>query len=758
MPFPDENIMIPEKEKEIHAGQVRQVYQHHSVGLIANVAISSILVFVQWRAIPHPVLIVWFLSLLLATLAKYLLLLKYRSRKPDPARSYRWGDYFVAGAVVTGLLWGSAGIFLFPEKSLGQQIFTVFVLGGMVAGAAGTFSALRGAFLAFSLPALIPVTVKFFTIADDIHIAMGTMIILFLILMIVTSRRTFATIRASLELALENKNLVQHLTKQKAQSESLNIKLVAEIKEKKKAEEKLKLHQKQLEELIRERTSELKDSEEKYRALVNHANDAIFIAQDGVIKFPNPMLTEISGYSAEDVASTSFMNLVHPQDRELVMARHRRRLKGEEVPSIYSFRIITKNGQEKWVDINAVLIEWEGRPATLNFVRDVTEKRKLEKRILASRKMEAIGTLAGGIAHDFNNLLMSIQGNISLLLKKINPGGPGYNMLKNIEDYIRNGTELTRQLLGFARGGKYEIKPTDLNEIVKKTLTMFGRTKKEIRIHKKFEENLPAAEVDRGQIEQVLLNLYINAAQAMPDGGDLRLETEKIDFDEGMAATHGVEPGEYVKIAVTDTGIGMNKEIQQRIFDPFFTTRKLSRGTGLGLASVYGIIKNHGGVITIYSEVGEGTVFNIYLPVSEKPVKIEKPSAGTMLKSSGMVLLVDDEGVVLQTIAKYLELMGFEVLTAGDGEKAIGIYRQNKDRVKFVLLDMIMPGFSGRKTYQELKKINPEVIVLLSSGYSLDGEAGEMLQKGCNGFIQKPFTIEQLSEKLAEIVGKESSA
>ena len=746
--------MRRDEKQKIHAGQVKQVYLLHSVGLIANVVISSILVFVQWKVISHPVLISWFSSLLLVTIIKYFILHKYRHSDVTPAQSYRWGAWFIGGALISGLLWGSAGILLFPENSAGQQIFTVFVLGGMVAGAAGTFSALRGAFLAFSLPALIPITIKFFSIADDIHIAMGTMILLFAVLMTVTSRRIYQTILVSLKLRLENKNLIQYLTGSKERAESLNIKLQSEIRERKKAEEELKRHQEDLEVLIQERTSELKDSEEKYRILVNHANDAIFIAQDGVIKFPNPMLTKVLGYSAEEVATIPFINLIHPEDRDMVMERHKRRLKGEDVPSIYTFRIITKSGEKRSVDINAVFIDWEGRPASLNFVRDVTEKMKLEKGLQMAQKMEAIGTLAGGIAHDFNNLLMSIQGNISLLKYDLTSRHPGYKMLGSIEEYIRSGTELTRQLLGFARGGKYEVKPTDLNEILKKTSTMFGRTKKEIRIHTKYQGKVRTVEADQGQVEQVLLNLYINAWQAMPGGGDLYLETENVNLDEELASSHKLKPGKYVKTTVTDTGVGVDKETQQKIFDPFFTTREMSRGTGLGLASAYGIIKNHGGIITIYSEVGEGTTFNIYLPVSEKVIEKEKRLPEGILKSAGTVLLVEDEEMVLDTIEQYLKKMGFDVLTAPSGKQAIRVYKKNKAEVDIVLLDMIMPGFSGGKTYAALREINPDIKVLLSSGYSLDGAASEILESGCDGFIQKPFTIEQLSQKLKEILNK----
>ena len=262
--------------------------------------------------------------------------------------------------------------------------------------------------------------------------------------------------------------------------------------------------------------------------------------------------------------------------------------------------------------------------------------------------MESIGTLAGGIAHDFNNLLMAIQGRASMMLMDKDSSHPDFGHLRGIEGYVGNAADLTRQLLGFARGGKYEVKPTDLNELIRKENRMFGRTKKEISIREKYEENLWPVEVDRGQIQQVLLNLYVNAWQAMPGGGNSILETENVTLDENYVKPFSVEPGRYVKISVTDTGIGMDKATQERIFDPFFTTKGLGRGTGLGLASAYGIIKNHGGFINVYSEKGHGSTFNIYLPASEKEVIEEKKPTGETLKGSETVLFVDDEEMITE--------------------------------------------------------------------------------------------------------------
>jgi CheY-like chemotaxis protein len=369
--------------------------------------------------------------------------------------------------------------------------------------------------------------------------------------------------------------------------------------------------------------------------------------------------------------------------------------------------------------------------------------------------MEAIGTLAGGIAHDFNNLLMGIQGHASLMLLHLDPNHPHFERFKRIEDFVKSGAGLTKQLLGFARGGKYEVKLTNLNELIQNSSEMFARTKKEIQIHRKFQKDIWPVEVDLGQLEQVLLNLYVNAWQAMPGGGDLYIQTSDIVLDEKYSEPFRIKPGNYVKISVTDTGVGMDNAIQQRIFDPFFTTKDIGRGTGLGLASAYGIIKNHGGIINVYSKRGEGTTFNIYLPASENGVPIkDKKLPDEILKGTETVLLVDDEDGILDIGEEMLKEIGYEVWIARGGKEAIEIYSNHKGKIDVVILDMIMPDMNGGKAYDRMKEINPNVKVLLSSGYSINGKAAAILKRGCDGFIQKPFTMQKLSKKIRNILDK----
>ncbi len=495
----------------------------------------------------------------------------------------------------------------------------------------------------------------------------------------------------------------------------------------------------------------LEESERKYRFLIEKATDAIFIAQDEKVKFLNPGSIQIVGYTKEEIVSMSFLDLIHPKDRAMVGERYRKRLQGEQLASTYSFRVVTKAGETLWCQLNTSLIEWQGRPATLNIARDITRQKQMEERLQEVQKMESIGRLAGGIAHDFNNLLMGIQGRASLILADLEKKDEKFEHLQCIEEYVKSASNLTGQLLGFARKGKYEVVPTNINQVVEKTAHMFGRTKKEIVINSNLALDLLPVEIDRNQMEQVLLNLYVNAWQAMPEGGVINLETKNTFLKEEDVTPHQLKPGKYVMISIADTGIGMDDSIKRKIFDPFFTTKGKGRGTGLGLASAYGIIKNHNGIIDVRSRKGKGTTFDIYLPTTTEQVKKKESIKGELVKGSGSILLVDDEEIIIDVGKMILERIGYDVYTASNGREAIETVLSNND-IDLVILDVIMPGLGGGEVFDRIKKIRPGLKVLLSSGYSVDGEATEILNRGCAGFIQKPFDMKSLSVKIKEII------
>jgi len=392
----------------------------------------------------------------------------------------------------------------------------------------------------------------------------------------------------------------------------------------------------------------------------------------------------------------------------------------------------------------------------VEFVRDVTDRVKLQKQMAQVQKMEAIGTLAGGIAHDFNNLLLGIQGRASLVGMDLASGHPHQEHIQAIEAYIRSATGLTKQLLGIARGGKYEPKAIDLNELITESAAMFGRTRKDIQIKLKMASTPVVSEVDKAQIEQVLLNIYVNAAQAMPGGGDLHLETVVVSLDDAYCKPHEVSAGLYARVAVTDSGIGMDEATRQRIFDPFFTTKDKERGTGLGLASAYGIIKNHSGFITVYSEVGRGSTFTIFLPVSRKDVRHEPVRQERIAKGSETILLVDDEKMIIDVGRAMLKKLGYQVLVAKGGPQAIEMAATHRDEIDLVILDLIMPHMDGGKVFDQIREQHPAMPVILSSGYAINGKAADIMRRGCNGFLQKPFNIAEASQKIRQILDEKS--
>jgi PAS domain S-box-containing protein len=499
----------------------------------------------------------------------------------------------------------------------------------------------------------------------------------------------------------------------------------------------------------------LETERQRFQTLAYNAPFGMMLEdKDGTITYINPMFRKLFGYYLTDIPDgRTWFRKAFPDDeyRRKVIASWFETQEGITLGQRQSrsFVVVAKDGTKK--EINFIPIQLSTGERFIN-CEDITDRKRLEAQLFQSQKMEAVGTLAGGIAHDFNNLLMSILGYTSLMLMDTDTRDPNYEKLKVIEGQVQSGAGLTRQLLGFARGGKYEVKATDLNELLAKSADLFGRTKKEININKKYADDLPVVEVDRVQIEQVLLNIFVNAWQAMPEGGTIYLETSNVFIDETLMGITSLKPGQYVKISITDTGVGMDEATQQRIFEPFFTTKEMGRGTGLGLAAAYGIIKGHNGTINVYSEKGKGTTFNLYFPASEKKLAEEKIVPNKVLKGTETVLLVDDQEAVITVGKAILHTLGYTVIMAKNGKEAVEIFESNKETIDFVILDMIMPGMSGAETFDAIKKLNPDIRVILSSGYSLEGEATKILEKGCNGFIQKPFNVSDLSRKIREVL------
>jgi two-component system, cell cycle sensor histidine kinase and response regulator CckA len=1113
--------------KLLYAEQVKQLYRHIPIGLIATLVNSLILTFMLWEVISPAALIIWFAACVSVVLFRYLLFLKFWGSSPKQTETSRQDMWFRISIAFSGIVWGSAGIFLFPVDSIAHQIFIAFVLGGMVAGAAGTFSVIIGTFIVYSLPALVPIIVRFFAVGDHIHVTMGGMTILFGLLMFLTAKRVNTATVASLKLQIENKDLIHRLERRvKERTTELlkaNEKLKRKVEEHLKTEKALRktkeryslatssarvgvwdwniktgefyldqnvkaiigfndneipndldawathvhpddrqpvmdaLHAhmegKTPEYVSEHRTlhkdgsirwilvhgAAIRDGQNKvvrvvgthiditerkqaenalhrYKLLSAHIRDIIFFIrrEDGRILDVNNAAITAYGYSREEllqmtvydmrepgmqsliydqmaeadiagilfetvhrrkdgktfpvevssqgatlgdmrmlinivrdiskrkdaeqalresqadlkraqiVAQTgswrldvrrnklrwsdethrifgmpketamtyeTFLAAIHPEDRQYVDRHWQEALQGKtydiehrivvgdtvkwvreraelefekggtliggfgtvqditeskhaeealrereqfisrvmnaSINALYirnvasgrnefmnaqyfhltgwtleeikrmdkeqfdalvhsedqnrvfehmqavagssdgeileiEYRFQTKEGGWLWCRSWDAVFERDQEGAAkriLGTFLDITEHKRaeeerlqMERRVQQHQRLESLGTLAGGIAHDFNNLLMGIQGRASLMGAEIDPDHPWVDHLNGIEECVKSAADLTRQLLGFARGGKYEVKPTNLNELVAKSASMCGRTRKDTRIHKRFDDHLWAVEVDRRQIEQVLLNIYVNAWQAMPGGGQLYLRTQNVTLDDHRARHHDVQAGRYAKISVTDTGNGMDGATLSRIFEPFFSTKEMGRGTGLGLASAFGIIKNHKGVIEARSKVGYGTTFNIYLPASEKPVKEETVMDKDLCPGTETILLVDDEKVVIDVCRPMLEKLGYRILVAMSGKEAIEIYKAGIGRIDLVILDLIMPDLNGADVFDSLKAIDVDVRVILASGFSINSRVEDLLSRGCRDFIQKPYKLDDLSDVVRKVL------
>jgi PAS domain S-box-containing protein len=561
-----------------------------------------------------------------------------------------------------------------------------------------------------------------------------------------------------------------------------------DITARKKAEAELHNYREHLEELVKERTADLEkthqklkeemeqrlqtevalgQNREKYRTILDSIEEGYFETDlGGNLVICNDATSDILGWSKNELLR---MNLRRHASRDTVkelLSIFKEVHKTGKPCRAVEFEIIRKDHKRRYIEMSITPVRsLDGKSRGFRGIgRDVTarrhtenERKRLQDQLQQVQRLKAIGTLAGGIAHDFNNLLMGIQGHVTLLLLALDVTDRRYENVRSIERCVRSGADLTRQLLGYARGGKYVVKPTSLNEVVRTSSTLFGRAKKETSIECEYQEDIWTVEVDRSQIEQVMVNLYLNAWQAMGHGGTIHVNTQNMILDNNFVKPHEVAPGKYVQVSVTDTGTGMDDETQKRAFEPFFTTKSMGRGTGMGLASAFGIIKNHNGIIQFTSVLGKGTTFCIYLPASEHIIEKETAAEDHIQVGRETILIVDDEQYVLDACAAMLSELGYHIMLTTSGEEAVERFRSAKDDIDLIILDMVMPGMDGPAVYQQFIKIDPDVKVILSSGYSITNVAKKLLDMGCDKFIQKPFRLSQISKIIRELLDDKSN-
>ncbi|MCK5680961.1 PAS domain S-box protein [bacterium] len=505
----------------------------------------------------------------------------------------------------------------------------------------------------------------------------------------------------------------------------------------------------------RENLRKLAEAEDyKYLAVLKvNPNPIVIYNMQGEVDYANPAFIKTFGWTMEEIKDRK-MDFVPEENWPETLEMINRAKQGESFSNIESLRL-TKKGDKITVSISGAMyrdVDGNLQGSVITLI-DTTLQKKLENQLQQAQKMEAVGTLAGGIAHDFNNLLTAIQGHISIIQLKTDLEPFLEKKFSRIEKIIARGANLTKQLLGFARGGKYQVEILDLNQVVSDSLELFARTHKDLTINTNPAHDLKRVEADHGQIDQVLLNLYVNAWQALQSNRkSTRLTIETSNFEVGHLHHLELVPGNYIRISISDNGCGMNKETLKRIFEPFFSTKQRDQSSGLGLSSVYGIIRNHGGTITAYSEIGSGSTFNIFLPAVDKAANKTEKNNLKVVTGNKTILLVDDEAIVREVNREILSELGYQVIDICNGRQALEIYREKGNEIDLVILDMIMPEMNGAEVFSKLKELNPKVKVLLASGYSVEGQAAKIMDQGCSGFIQKPFTVELLSNKINKIL------
>ena len=499
-------------------------------------------------------------------------------------------------------------------------------------------------------------------------------------------------------------------------------------------------------------------SEEKYRILVENANDAIFVVQDGAIKFPNPKTEDLTGYTKTELLELPFTQFVHPGDRGVFLDGYKKEMDKQSPSGTYSFRIINKTEKVLWVQLNSVLIDWEGHPAALIFLRDVTQQRQLESQLQLAQKMEALGTLAGGIAHDFNNILAAVVGYSELAIED---AGDNANLRKSLHQVLKAGEragDLVKQILTFSRKEDPETKPVRINTLIKQNIRMLRSIiPASIDIKKNFCTEELIINANSSQINQVILNLMTNSSQAISDNGiiEVCLEAVNVKADHPEPYLKMLSPGDYALIKIRDSGQGIPREKIDFVFDPYFTTKAPDKGTGLGLAVVHGIVNMHGGNISVSSQVGQGTTFFVYLPMIEALVpEVSKNQADSIPHGVERILLVDDEPGLVELQEIFLKRIGYSITTSTDSIEAFNLFRAAPHDFDLVVTDMAMPNMTGAKLTEKIKALNPELPVILCTGFSEQINAKTAGDLSIEAFLMKPVRMKKLANTVRGVLDK----
>lgn len=761
---------------ELRRQQVHQLFALVPIAILASLINGGLVGFILIEVIHPSVVLGWVLGLVVINMLWAGSVFAYRRASKPLAQPHLWLAGFVVGNLVSGLLWGMAGIALYPPSSPSHEMFLALVLGGMTAGSTALHAAYFPAFLAYSLPTILPLPIQFFLQGDAPHQAVSMMGLMFIAVILITARRNFCMIKDTLNLETENFRLINHLEQARSQAEALNHSLTKEITGRIEIENQLIHQQDNLESLIETRTAELQRSEARYRMVVEKISDVIWVMDlDGSgFSYISPSLEGLLGYSERDIKTLSLNTFLPAASREKMQAVLSQTLAHHQShphEGTRSFLLVLehrhRDGHPVWAEIRgSLLLNQANHPIGITGItRDVTERRKmeeekhqLESQLLRSQKLEAVGTLAGGIAHDFNNFLTTIMGNITLTKHHFRSTGEDKPYLHRAEQAALRAKDLTQQLLTFSKGGEPIKQPLDLKDLLKESseLAMAGSA---IACHILSSPYLWLIEADPGQIGQVIQNLLINARQAMPHGGSISIQAENVHLsDPDQISSLPLAAGSYVKVTIIDQGIGIPNEHLAKIFDPYFSTKP--QGHGLGLASTYAIMKKHAGHIVVESQVGVGTTFTLFFFASPNAIKADnRPQLG-VCRGQGKILVMDDEDSIRIMVREMLVHCGYQVTLAHDGEETLAIYKQamnNHTPFNLVILDLTVPGkLGGLETLAQLRQLDPRVAALVSSGYSTDPIMANFASHGFAGVIAKPYSMIDLSQMVHKILWNSS--
>ncbi len=847
--------------RRLFADQVHKLYGEINIGAVATLVNSIILAFIFRADVPADNLLIWLGCMGGISACRLILNSRYRASDAKSSQVQHWYVWFMATLLFSGIGWGSAAVIIFPSESVAHQAFIAFVSGGMVAGAVGAFSAIRPAFFVFSLPALLPICIRFFLIGDELHIAMGSMVLLFLILISQAASRMHINTLALLSLKYERELLVANLQQ--------------EVEQRKSAQDRLRRQKETIEEIVEQRTAQLhkanqrlrailnyaplviwavdrdetltfvdgkgmasfgfdadealqqpltafagrnaalieitrrvlkgrfiaetvqvqdvhfvvryqpmldaddrvvgaigvaidvteqqtakealRKSEEKYRELVENINDVLFTVDSrGRIAYVSPVIERMLGYGVDELIGKTFFDYVFHEDIRRLKSDFDKALERSGAPKEYRF--VSKSGEIKWCRVNARPFSEKSVNAGVHGVLvDITRSKRLEEQLQRSQKMEALGVMAGGVAHDLNNILSGILSYPELLLMDLPQNSPFRQPLETIRASGESASAVVQDLLALSRKGVYASEVLNLSALAMQCLdepdvrSLFDRHPA-IEVQISLDEDLLNIKGSSVPIIKSLQSLITNAVEAIPEGGRLEIAAYNQYVDQRVAAFDTIKEGEYAVLSVSDSGVGILERDRNRIFEPFYSKKILGRrGSGLGMAVVWGTIKDHGGYIDLIGKDGGGTRFDLYFPASREFVAMSERAVDTSdISGNGETILIVDDMATQREIASHiLAKLGYRCKTVPSGEEAVEFLREHA--VDLVILDMIMePGIDGYETFRRIKAIRPGQKAIIASGYSETERVKQTLALGAGCYIKKPYTISTIGRSIKE--------